>query len=298
MQPLLELRHLTKRYGRSRGVEDISLNVEAGSVFGFLGPNGAGKTTTISMIMGFIHPTSGSIRMFGLDNAAHGIEARRDVGFLSSDMALDDHLTGKQALEYYNNVRGISANKDVSELAERLRCDLNRKIGTLSRGNRQKVALIAALVHKPKLLVLDEPTSGLDPLIQEEFNAIINEHKAGGGTAFISSHVLSEIQEICDQVAFIKEGKIIANQPLKQLLSSAPQKVSVTSKDKSLFKALKNLPGIHNVSVAGSDLTAAYTGHMNGLLAVLAKHDVQACSITETDLEEMFMSYYQKQGLL
>ena len=165
--PVIELNQLTKRYPDTAvdAVHELSLKVLPGQVFGFLGPNGAGKSTTITMLLNLIHPTSGSIAIFSKDSAAHGLEIRREVGYLTGDMALDKGLTGRQQLEYFGNLRGHFNSTYVAELAKRLDCDLSKKIKTLSRGNRQKIGLIAALMHKPKLLILDEPTSGLDPLI-------------------------------------------------------------------------------------------------------------------------------------
>src|SRR3989344_4975975 len=200
MRPVIKLNKVTKMYGSSRGVENVSLSVKKGEIFGFLGPNGAGKTTTISLIVDLIRPTSGSIKIFGLDSVENSQEIRQRIGFLAGDFTLDDGLSGWQQLEYFGNLRGNFDKQYVRELAERLACNLNKKFKTLSKGNKQKVGLISALMHKPELLIFDEPTSGLDPLVQEEFHAIIREHQAKGGTAFISSHLLSEIQEICDVV--------------------------------------------------------------------------------------------------
>ena len=201
MTAVIELKNLTKNYGKNRGVSDVTLVVPEGSVFGFLGPNGAGKTTTISMLVDLIRPTSGTVKIFGQDNREHSVENRQKIGFLAGDMAMDNALTGWQQLEYLANLRGGLNRQHAGELAERLKCDLNRKFKTLSSGNRQKIGLIAALMHDPELLIFDEPTSGLDPITQAEFNKIVLEHKAAGKTAFISSHMLSEVQEICDSVA-------------------------------------------------------------------------------------------------
>jgi ABC-2 type transport system ATP-binding protein len=293
MQPVIELTNLTKNYGKSRGVKNISLNVSEGTVFGFLGPNGAGKSTTINMLVNFIRPTSGHIKIFGNDTRRHGLEIRDDIGFLSSDMALDGGLTGWQQLEYFGNLRKNFDKQYIKELAKRLDCNLNRKIKTLSRGNRQKVALITALMHKPKLLLLDEPTSGLDPLIQAEFNKIILEHKAAGRTTFISSHVLSEIQELCDQVAFIRQGEIIANKTLNELAESSPKQVRIITSDKSLVSRFKKLEGMDGVRIQGKRISFHYTGHTDTLIKILAKHTIEDIAIEESDLETTFMQYYE-----
>lgn len=293
MQPVIELNKVTKMYGSSRGAEDVSLTVEKGSIFGFLGPNGAGKTTTISMMVNLIKPTSGEIKIFGLDNQKEGKAIRARMGFLAGDMALDRGLTGMQELEYLGHLRGNFDKKYVMELAKRLNCKLGRKFKTLSRGNKQKVGLIAALMHKPELLVLDEPTSGLDPLVQAEFNKIVLEHKSKGGTAFISSHVLSEVQELCDQMAFIREGKMIAVKTAKELINQAKKQVQVLTDDNKLVVQLRKVPGIKFESRGTNILNFTLTGEIQPLINLLAKHKVKDVTITEADLETVFMEYYE-----
>lgn len=291
---VIEIKNLTKTYGSARGVDDITLDVPVGTVFGFLGPNGAGKSTTINMLINLTKPTGGSVDIFGKDSVTHGLEIRRDIGFLSSDMALDGHLTGRQQLEYFGRLRGSIDKVYVRELAERLDCNLDRKHKTLSRGNRQKVGLITALMHKPRLLILDEPTSGLDPLIQAEFNKIILEHKAAGNTTFISSHVLSEIQELCDHVAFIREGKLVANTTIQELAKAAPKQVRITSEDAKLPGTIKKLKGVSDIHAQHHIIKFDYAGDSNALLAALAKHKLLDVSIENSDLESMFMTFYEE----
>lgn len=288
----LELKHVTKRYGVHRGVEDISLTLQKGEIFGFLGPNGAGKTTTINLLVNLTKPTSGAITMFGLDNQQYGIAVRRQVGYLAGDMSLDRNLTGRQFLTYLGNVRGGFDSSYVAQLAERLNCDLDRKIKTLSRGNKQKVGLISALMHKPDLLILDEPTSGLDPLVQAEFNEIILEHKAAGKTAFISSHILSEVQELCDQVAFIREGKMIANKPLKEIVKDAPKQVWVVCKTKADAKRLMNEQILVSAQIKDTLVSGVYSGDLSKLLKILSAYTVTDLTINDADLETIFMQYY------
>jgi len=293
MSAVIELSNLTKTYGKSRGVTDINLEVPEGMVFGFLGPNGAGKSTTINMLMNFTHPTSGSIRVFGKDTIKHGLDIRKDIGFLASDMALDGGLTGWQQLEYFANLHGKFDKKYIVELCKRLDCNLNHKTKTLSRGNKQKVALISALMHKPKLLLLDEPTSGLDPLIQAEFNKIILEHKTAGRTTFISSHVLSEIQELCDRVAFIRQGKIIANKTLDEIAEGSPKEIRVICTDKSLVTRIKRLTGIKHMKVSGKHITFSYAGPVNDLTHLFGMYNLEDLTIQEAELESAFMQYYE-----
>ena len=204
--PALSFDHVSKKYGSSRGVQKLNFKVDQGEVFGFLGPNGAGKTTTIRMILDFIHTTQGSIKVLGLDSHNEAVAIHKRVGYLSGDMEMDRRLTGRQYLEFVANVRGNVAWSEVQKLVDRLECQTDKKIAYLSRGNKQKIGLVAALMHNPDLLILDEPTSGLDPLIQAEFQKIIREHRAQGKTAFISSHVMSEVEEVCDHIGFIREG--------------------------------------------------------------------------------------------
>ncbi len=292
MDPIISLNKVTKLYGNNVGTKNVSLEVQKGSIFGFLGPNGAGKTTTISMMMNLIKPTTGTIKLFGLDTQTSGLHTRSRIGYLAGDMALDKGLTGWQQLEYFGNLRGRFDKKYVHDLADRLECKLNKKFKTLSRGNKQKVGLIAALMHKPELLVLDEPTSGLDPLIQSEFNKIILEHKAHGGTVFISSHILSEVQEICDHVAFIRAGRIITSRPLMEITSNLPRQIRITSNDKTLHAKLKSQKGVSEVKIVGGVISCTYAGHADLLLKVLSRYKITDISIQPTDLETVFMEYY------
>lgn len=292
-ESIIRLRNVTKLYGSAVGVKHVDLDVAAGTVLGFLGPNGAGKSTTINMLLDLIRPTSGSIELFGLDAQKQSLQIRRRIGFLAGDMIMDKDLTGWQQLQYFGNLRGGYDKQYVSELAERLSFNLNRKFKTLSRGNRQKVGLISALMHKPELLILDEPTSGLDPLIQAEFNKILLEHKKSGGTAFISSHVLSEVQEVCDDVTFIREGRIIATKPIAAIAKESPKEFSVETNDNELMTALKKLKGMEFVESSVSSAHGHYVGDVNDLIKLLAKHKVDSLTLQDAELESIFMKYYE-----
>lgn len=293
--PIIELEHLSKRYPGSTvdALHDVSLTVNAGQIFGFLGPNGAGKTTTISMMVNLTRPTSGSITLFGEDATRFGLENRARIGYLAGDMALDKGLTGWQQLEYFGHLRGNFNKKYVQGLAKGLDSNLHKKIKTLSRGNRQKIGLIAALMHQPELLILDEPTSGLDPLIQAEFSKIILERKEEGKTTFMSSHVLSEVQELCDQLAIIREGRVIAHESLKDILAAAPRIVRLTTDGSYRASELvSGLPGVGKLAQHDSAITFNFTGDINELLVRLAKHKVHDVTIQQAELEDIFMSYY------
>lgn len=292
MDTVLRLDDVTKLYGKTVGVKNVSLSVETGSIFGFLGPNGAGKSTTINMLVDLIRPTSGSIKIFGLDSVNDSLEIRRRIGFLAGDIALDRGLTGWQQLEFFGHLRGEFDKKYIRELAERLDCRLDRKFHALSRGNKQKVGLIAALMHKPELLILDEPTSGLDPLMQAAFNEIIAEYRQQGKTAFISSHILSEVQVMCDRVAFIRKGKLVAERSIDEMSSSLPKEVIITSSDKKLPAALKQLKGFGKPKVSDGMIHGSYAGDVNALLGVLTRFKIDNLHMHDADLESVFMNYY------
>jgi ABC-2 type transport system ATP-binding protein len=294
MQPVIKLDHVTKMYGISRGVTDISLDIEPGTVFGFLGPNGAGKTTTISMLVDLTRPTNGHISIFGLDSQRDSVAIRRRIGFLAGDFALDNELTGWQQLEYFGNLRGSFDRAYVRELSERLNCDLDKRFKTLSRGNRQKIGLISALMHKPELLIFDEPTSGLDPLVQAEFNTIIAEHQRAGKTAFISSHTLSEVEVLCTQLAFIREGELVAVRSIDEISSAATKHIRISTSDKKLIPALSKLKGVTMQTHETTSASFTLAGDINPLLSLLAKHQLQDVTIQEADLESIFMQYYQE----
>lgn len=207
-QPAIEIKNLTKYYDKLHGIDDITLEVRKGEIFGFLGPNGAGKSTTINTILDILRPKSGTISILGVSHRDVK-KSHRLLGYLATDMETDPSLTGKQYLSFAASLQGDVDKAHVNELATRLKADLSIRIRHLSRGNRQKIGLIAALMHNPEVLILDEPTSGLDPLIQSEFYTILREHQQAGKTTFMSSHVLSEVQEVCNRVGFIKDGKLV-----------------------------------------------------------------------------------------
>lgn len=293
-EPVLSLATVTKQYdSKSRGITDITLDVRPGEVFGFLGPNGAGKSTTINVILDLLRPSKGTIFILGHDHRDHPAEIRKQIGFLSGDMTTDTTLTGNQYLKFVANLHGNVPWARVEKLITRLKCQVDKKIKHLSRGNRQKIGLIAALMHDPDLLILDEPTSGLDPLIQAEFNEIIREHKARGKTTFISSHVLSEVQAICDQVGFIRDGHLVRVSPLDELIREATKRVIVVFDSPIPKKGLANLAGSHNLKIDGEIASFHFKGDDNELLSLLAKYAVKDVQISEPDLTDLFMGYYK-----
>jgi ABC-2 type transport system ATP-binding protein len=213
---ILKAEQLTKFYGEARGVVDLDFSVEAGEVFGFLGPNGAGKTTTIRIVLDLIRPTRGRLSVFGLDSTRDSVEIRRRIGYLPGDLRLYERLTPRELLQFFSHLRGLAGLARGELLAERLDLDLDRRIKELSRGNRQKVGLVQAFMHEPDLIVLDEPTNGLDPLVQETFYELVGEVTAAGGTVFLSSHALAEVQHVADRVALIRAGAFSWSRPWRR----------------------------------------------------------------------------------
>lgn len=293
MQPAIEITNLTKLYGKTHGVRDISLTVQQGEIFGFLGPNGAGKSTTINTILDILRPDSGSITILGADHRRVN-QTHRTIGYLATDMETDPTLTGKQYLAFVAAIQKDVEKSYIKKLADRLKADLSIRIKHLSRGNRQKIGLIAALMHNPEILILDEPTSGLDPLIQSEFYTILRERKLAGKTTFMSSHVLSEVQEICNRVGFIKDGKLLQVSSLENLLDQASRQVAIRFETSSP-RELEKLSGVRNLQKTDGLVKFSFSGDLNKLLGLLAKTPLSHIEISEANLEELFMSYYKKE---
>jgi ABC-2 type transport system ATP-binding protein len=285
---ILEITDLTKYFGSTRAVDGLSLQVKKGEIYGFLGPNGAGKTTTIRMILDILRPNTGRVKLFG-DEKPGSLRARRKIGFLSSDMALDEELTGRQYLQYVEGAYAKPCQAKAAELAERLDAKLDVKIGSYSRGNRQKLLLIAALMHDPELLVLDEPTSGFDPLVQETFIQLIGAFRDGGGTVFMSSHILGEVQQLCDRVGFIRAGKLVGESEVSALQNTARKVVKV----KGMHKTKGQLSGLTEVAHDKNTITYTYEGDANLLIRYFADQQFRDIVIEQPDLEETFIDYYQ-----
>jgi ABC-2 type transport system ATP-binding protein len=291
--PAIQIKNLTKYYDKTHGINDITLDVKKGEIFGFLGPNGAGKSTTINTMLDILRPDRGEVFIHGIFHRDVK-QTHRLIGYLATDMETDSSLTGKQYLSFVASQHGSVDKSYVKELVLRLKADVSIKIKHLSRGNRQKIGLIAALMHAPEVLILDEPTSGLDPLIQSEFYSILREHQQAGKTTFMSSHVLSEVQEICNRVGFIKDGELVQVSDLETLLGHASRQVAIRFKSKAPLQ-LKNLPGIGNLQHNDGLLRFTFGGDLNKLLALLASHPVTHLEIGEPNLEALFMSYYKKE---
>jgi len=288
----VELDGLTKFYGPHRGIEDIDLEVKPGQVFGFLGPNGAGKSTAMRVLLDFHRPTSGTAAVLGLDSRRDSIEVRRRTGYLSGDIALYEKLTAIDQLKWLGRLRGGIALARIEELAERLGLDLSRKIGELSKGNRQKVGLVQAFMHEPELLILDEPTSGLDPLVQHTFQEMVREVAAEGRTVFLSSHIIDEVDRVCDEVAIIREGRMVAVETIESLRARSLRQVRITfghDVNKQLFR---DLPHVHDVSGDARSIVIQTAGDIDAIVKEAAQHQVLNLVSEQADLESVFLAFY------
>jgi ABC-2 type transport system ATP-binding protein len=296
MSAVVETDLLTKRYGEARGIEDVTLRVEAGEVFGFLGPNAAGKTTTIRTLLDLLHPTSGSARLFGLDSRRDSLAIRARLGNLPGDFSYDSRLTGRDLLSFLAQIRGVESLGRAPVLAERFEADLDRPLGSLSRGNRQKIGLIQALFHGPELLILDEPTTGLDPLMQEEFLDLVREQRDGGTTVFISSHELDEVQRACDRVGVIREGRLVAVEDVADLTGRAYRHVTIEFAGPVDESEFRRLAGVSELVAADSRITFKVEGDLDPVVKAAARHAVRDLEVTRPTLEEVFLTYYGRDG--
>ncbi len=293
MTDVVSLQGLTKSYGPARGVVDLDLTVRSGEVFGFLGPNGAGKTTTIRTMLDLIRPTSGRALIFGLDTRADGVAIRSRIGYLPGDLRLYEQLTPRELLSYFGALRHMPTLAEAGRLAARFDLELDRPVAALSRGNRQKVGLVQAFMHRPQLLVLDEPTSGLDPLVQQTFYELAREAVADGRTVFLSSHVLSEVQHVADRVALVRDGRLVLVDSVENLRARAFTRVEVTFAVPPPEDAFEGLPGVRVLTRRGNVVLFTLGGEVDPLLKALARHRVIALDSHEADLEDVFLSLYR-----
>lgn len=291
-EPVIVLDRLTKRYGKHRGIEDISFSVNEGEIFGFIGPNGAGKSTTIRTLMGLLKPTGGNASIFGLDCGQHAAEIARNVGYLPSENCYYNELRVREMLQYTAELYGMDCRERTAELAERLNLDLSRRIRELSLGNRKKVGIVSALLSSPRLLIMDEPTSGLDPLIQQTFYEILREENRRGMTIFLSSHVLSEVQRLCDRVAILREGKLAGLQSMEELRENGYKKISLTAKS-PIEKDFFSLPGVANLKQADASASFMFSGNTMTIMDRLHRLELEDIFIEEPSLEEIFLHYYE-----
>jgi ABC-2 type transport system ATP-binding protein len=289
----IDLQHVTKRYRSGAGIHDISLGVHAGEVFGFLGPNGAGKSTTIRLTMDLIRPDFGTIQVLGLDVRREGPQVRRRVGYLPGELSLYEHLTGLEQLEHLRALRGEPPGRSIEDLAERFVLDVRRPIRELSRGNKQKVGLIQALMGSPEAVILDEPTSGLDPLIQREVRTVMRELADEGCAVLLSSHVLSEVDEVADRVAIIRDGSLVTTESVMALRERAVRRLQVRTAAPLPSGALAGIDGVEVVASSGTTTTVTVAGSMDLVIKALARYEVLDLEAGEPDLEEIFLGFYE-----
>ncbi len=291
--PAIRTFGLTKSYGERRGVFDLDLEVPAGEIFGFLGPNGAGKTVTIRLLLDLIRPHSGRADIFGLDSRRDAVAIHRQLGYLPGELALEPRLTGRQILTYLGNLRGGVEWQFVEKLADRLGLNLEQRFGEYSRGNKQKVGLVQAFMHRPRLLILDEPTGGLDPLHQETVVELVREARdQGGSTVFFSSHILSEVQALCDRVGFIRDGRLVQLAPVDELPGMNTYTVEAELGEAVEPKDISSIEAVSNVIVEGNSLSCTVRGDMAPLLRALAAHQPHRLVSREPSLSEVFLHLY------
>ena len=275
MEHIMEITNLTKNYGKHRGIEGVSFQVEKGEIFGFLGPNGAGKSTTIRAILGLIRCREGKIRVCGYDAMKNREEVLRRIGYMPSEAWFYPGMTIREILKMAAGVRGLDCTQEAGKLCDRLQLDDRRKISELSLGNRKKVSIVCAMQHRPELFIFDEPTSGLDPLMQNQFFLLIKEYVEQGATCMLSTHVLSEVQNHCSRVAIMKEGKLIVTDTVEHLLASKTKRIRMVRD--------------------GEKLDFLYQDDLNRLYRELEGHDIADILIEEPSIEEVFMHYYEKE---
>ncbi|WP_309127277.1 ABC transporter ATP-binding protein [Microbacterium sp.] len=299
MNSVIDITGLHKRYGRRTAVHSLDMHVKPGTVYGLIGPNGAGKTTTLRTLVDVIRPTSGAVRVLGEDPRHGGARLRRRIGYVPGELRLEGRITGHRMLSFYAGVSGPVARGYTAELAERLGVDLSRPVRSLSKGNKQKLGLIQAFMHRPELLILDEPTSGLDPLVQRVFLTMVREARDAGQTVLLSSHVLSEIQQTADEVAVLANGRIVADGDVSSLRLGSVRRVraGIEQADAAQARAvLENVPGVEGLELTASDgavrLSATVEGGIDPLVKALARFTVQDLTIEEPDLEESVLRLY------
>ena len=292
MASVIRTEKLTKNYGAHRGIVDVSLDVQQGETFGFLGPNGAGKTTTIRVLLDLIRPTSGKAFVFDIDSSADPSAIHKRIGYLPGEFSLYDRLTGGQTLQYFGNLRGGVDRAYQAQLIERFELDPTRRFREYSKGNKQKVGLVAALQHKPELLILDEPTSGLDPLVQATFFEILREQVKEGATVFLSSHVLSEVEKAGDRVAIIREGRIVRLDRVDALRDLAHHQVEMRFAGSPPVDEFKQLDGVSDVEATDHTIRLRVLGPITGVVQVAARLGVTDFLSREPSLEETFLAQY------
>jgi ABC-2 type transport system ATP-binding protein len=294
-QPVIYTEGLHKSYGDIQALRGVKLRVQSGEIFGFLGPNGAGKTTTIRCLLDLIRPDSGTLRVLGINPQKDPVQVRRRVGYLPGELHLDDNMSVMGSLRFLNNLRNDQADwRYVTQIAERLNLNMKAQIKNLSKGNKQKVGVVQAMMHKPELLMLDEPTFGLDPLMQQEVLRLISTARDEGATVFFSSHILSEVQEIADRVGIIRRGEVIEVANTRSLIDRSIRRARVLFKEAVDTELLEGIPGVSVLSKDdGMHVTLQVEGEMDGLIKSLSTYQVLDFETQRPSLEEIFLAYYK-----
>lgn len=288
---IIEIKNLTKYYGDVRGCENVNISIKEGEIFGFIGPNGAGKSTTIRTMLSLIYPTSGSVVIFGKDAIEFGHEVRADIGYLPSEIFYYDKMKVIDLLRYSATFYDKECEERIQYLSDVMELDLNRRIQDLSYGNKKKVGIVQGLLHSPKLIILDEPTSGLDPLMQQKFFNLIREENKNGATVFFSSHILSEVQQLCNRVAIIKDGEIVSIQDMAEMKKDNYKKVVIQGTD--LNNGKFKVKGVTNLQQSNDKVEFFFKGDINEIIQIISKLYVSDIAIEEPTLEEIFMHYYE-----
>jgi len=297
MSNIIQTNHLTKSYGRSRGIINVNFSIEEGEVFGFLGPNGAGKTTSMRILMGLLHANDGSAIIGGMDCWKQATDVKKLVGYLPGEFSFDPGMRGAQIIEYLGHLRGGVDQAYVRQLVERLGLDPSKRFREYSHGNKQKVGLVQAFMHKPRLLILDEPTSGLDPLNQQEFYRMVAEVRAEGRTVFLSSHILPEVEHTCDRVAIIREGRLVKIDHVSSLKEIHQYDAEITFTGPAEGSWFKNVTGIANVARGADEhtLQLSVQGDLTEIIHIASQHNATNITTHEPTLEEVFLRYYEPQ---
>ncbi len=290
---VIQTEHLTKFYGASRGIQDIDLSVCQGEVFGFLGPNGSGKTTTIRILLDLIRATSGSARIFGLDAHTDSTRIRSRIGYVPGEYGMYEDMSAAQYLHFLGSLRGDKKPPLQHPLVGLLDVDTSRRIKSLSHGTKQKLALVQAFMHDPELVILDEPTSGLDPLVQQRVHELILQSKERGRTIFLSSHILSEVEKVCDRVAILKEGRLIALHGIADLKRLRLKTIEVTF-EQDLDESVFRLEGVRKIEKDGHTVRLWVDANINGILRILSQYPIDRISCGDARLEDTFLEYYSQ----
>ena len=293
MNTVIKIENLTKYYGKFKALSSLNLDVQSGEIYAFIGPNGSGKTTTIRILLGMLNATEGSVEVLGKTPTQNNIDLFHDIGYLPGELSTYDNLTGKELLTFFGNLKNVKDWPYIDSITERLQYDTSKKIKNLSKGNKQKLGLILAFMHKPKLLVLDEPTSGLDPLMQQLTINLIKETKQNGTTTFLSSHIFSEIEKVAEIVGFIKEGKLIIQDDLNTLKSNAVKTLSIQFKNSIPNDLFKNIENVDVVESKEATIKLNITGSIDSVIKKSSQFEIVDIISHEISLENLFMNYYE-----